>query len=81
MTSVRVRRSIVTAVLSILGAGVLAATMTGCVSVAPYERGVLAHHTMSVDDPYTTPLAEHVQAVSEGAAGGLSGSGGGCGCN
>lgn len=80
MSSVRVQRGIVTAVMSIFAAGVLA-TMTGCVSVAPYERGVLAHPTMSAEDPYTTPLAGHVQAVSEGAAGGVSGSGGGCGCN
>jgi hypothetical protein len=49
--------------------------------VAPYERGTLAHPTMSAEDPFTTPLANHVQDVSEGATGGLSGGGGGCGCN
>jgi hypothetical protein len=57
------------------------ATLTGCASVAPYERGTLAHPTMSADDPFTSPLDEHVRAVSEGAAGGLNGGGGGCGCN
>jgi hypothetical protein len=36
---------------------------------------------MSAEDPFTTPLAAHVQDVSEGATGGLSGGGGGCGCN
>jgi hypothetical protein len=55
--------------------------VAGCAHVAPYERGNLAHPTMSAEDPYTTPLAAHVQAVSEGAAGGLAGGGGGCGCN
>ncbi len=53
----------------------------GCVHVAPYERGNLAHPAMSAEDPFTTPLAAHVQDVSEGATGGLSGGGGGCGCN
>jgi hypothetical protein len=53
----------------------------GCTHVAPYERGKLAHPTMSADDPFTTALAGHVQEVSEGATGGLSGGGGGCGCN
>jgi hypothetical protein len=53
---------------------------TACVKVAPYERGILAHPTMTTDD-VTTGLEEHVRGVSEGAAGGLGGGGGGCGCN
>jgi hypothetical protein len=68
------------ALLSIAAASVLAMS-TGCASVAPYERGTLAHPTMSAEDPYTSGLDEHVRAVSEGAAGGLAGGGGGCGCN
>jgi hypothetical protein len=80
MKSARFGGGIGRAVLSIVAAAVLSATW-GCAHVAPYERGTLAHHTMSADDPFTTPLAEHVQNVSEGAAGGLSGGGGGCGCN
>lgn len=68
------------AVFAFAATALLAAT-AGCVHVAPYERGNLAHPTMSAEDPYTTPLAEHVEDVSEGAAGGLSGGGGGCGCN
>ncbi|HEY8091889.1 MAG TPA: DUF4266 domain-containing protein [Polyangiaceae bacterium] len=67
-------------VLAIVGAALLSATW-GCAHVAPYERGNLAHPTMSAEDPFTTPLANHVQDVSEGATGGLSGGGGGCGCN
>jgi hypothetical protein len=53
----------------------------GCVKVAPYERGMLAHPTMAADDTITSGMDEHVRAVSEGAKGGLSGGGGGCGCN
>ena len=80
MSSERVRRCILSVMASIVAAFV-AATATGCATVAPYERGTLAHPTMSAEDPYTTPLAEHVQAVSEGAVGGVGGGGGGCGCN
>ena len=58
-----------------------AATLTGCSAVAPYERGTLAHPTMSADDPFSSALDGHVRAVSEGASGGLNGGGGGCGCN
>jgi hypothetical protein len=64
-----------------VAASIAVSAMTGCVRVAPYERGTLAHPTMAADDPFTSPLDEHVRAVSEGASGGLSGGGGGCGCN
>ncbi len=58
-----------------------ALSSTACVHVAPYERGTLAHPTMTTDD-MSTGLDEHVRAVSEGAeGGGLGGGGGGCGCN
>jgi hypothetical protein len=53
---------------------------SACVKVAPYERGMLAHPTMTSDD-MASGLENHVRAVSEGAAGGLGGGGGGCGCN
>ncbi len=52
----------------------------GCTHVAPYERGQLAHPTMAamlVD----SPASEHVNAVHEGAVGGGSVAGSGCGCN
>jgi hypothetical protein len=67
-------------VLTLVAAALLAGT-AGCVHVAPYERGTLAHPTMTAEDPYKTPLAAHVEDVSEGAIGGLGGGGGGCGCN
>ena len=63
--------------------GLLGALLTleaGCVTVAPYERGALAHPTMVAED-ISSGIDEHVRAVSEGASGGLGGGGGGCGCN
>lgn len=63
-------------------AAVVAAALAlgGCVKVAPYERGMLAHPTMTPEE-ISIGLDAHVRAVSEGAAGGLGGGGGGCGCN
>jgi len=80
MKSARIVGGLGRAVLGIVAAAVLSATW-GCSHVAPYERGTLAHPTMSSEDPFKTPLAAHVEDVSEGAIGGLSGGGGGCGCN
>lgn len=56
------------------------AFVSGCTKVAPYERGMLAHPTMTAEE-IVIGLDGHVRAVSEGAAGGLGGGGGGCGCN
>jgi len=53
---------------------------TACTPVAAYERGRLAHPTMSTGDIAGTAEA-HVRAVHEGATGGTLGVGGGCGCN
>jgi hypothetical protein len=58
----------------------LALTQAACVKVAPYERGHLAHPTMSAED-LSSAMDEHVRQISEGAKGGVSGGGGGCGCN
>ena len=53
---------------------------TGCATVAPYERGKLAHPTMIASD--MTGYGEaHVRAIHEGATGGNGGTGSGCGCN
>ena len=60
------------------------ALVTGCVTVAPWERGVLAHHSM---DPSSAAAAcsddfvRHTFDVREGATGGFGHAGGGCGCN
>lgn len=54
--------------------------LTACVKVPPYQRGTLAHPSMTTED-LSTPIDGHVRGVSEGAAGGLNAGGGGCGCN
>ncbi len=59
--------------------GLLATTIFGCTHVASYERGKLAHRSMTTDE--TSVAAEHVYAVHEGATGGSSVGGSGCGCN
>lgn len=70
-----VARGVVVALMAI---GLLAST--GCATVAPYERGKLAHPTMVAGD--MTGFGEaHVRAIHEGAVGGSGGTGSGCGCN
>jgi hypothetical protein len=52
----------------------------GCAPVQPYERGKLAHPTMTAGD--MAGFGEsHLRAISEGAVGGSGGTGSGCGCN
>jgi len=70
-----IARVVVAAVMAI---GLFAST--GCATVAPYERGKLAHPTMVAGD--MTGFGEaHVRAIHEGAVGGSGGTGSGCGCN
>lgn len=72
----RLHRSLGLARLAVLALS----TLTGCARVAPYDRGKIAHPSMSTGD--LTGVGEaHVYAVHEGAVGGGSGAGGGCGCN
>lgn len=52
----------------------------GCSGVAPYERGRLAHPTMTTSD-IAGAGEGHTRAVQEGALGGGLQAGGGCGCN
>lgn len=53
----------------------------GCTHVKPYQRGSLAHPTMS-GSSFSAPAAEHVHAVHEGAVGGGGANAeSGCGCN
>ena len=57
-----------------------ASLTSGCVHVAPYERGKLAHPMMT-NESLEGPAAGHVLAVQEGATGGGSLAESGCGCN
>lgn len=58
----------------------LALVASGCTGVAPYERGRIAHPTMTTSD-LAGAGESHVRAVQEGAVGGGFEAGGGCGCN
>ena len=75
-----IARSKMVRVLVVAASLAAAFVITGCSHVAPYERGILAHPSMSADD-MSSGMDEHVRAVSEGATGGFVGGGGGCGCN
>jgi hypothetical protein len=66
------------AVLALAGLAISGAT--GCAAVAPHERAKLAHPTMQLDDGGTMGEA-HLRSISEGATGGATGAGSGCGCN
>ncbi len=63
----------------------LIALCAGCASFnppQPWEKGELANPAMQFDpDVLQARLREHVYASKEGATGGYSVGGGGCGCN
>ena len=59
---------------------VLSLSCVACANVAPYERGKLAHPSMTTSD-IVSASEQHVRAVQEGAVGGGASAGGGCGCN
>jgi hypothetical protein len=63
----------------VLGAA-LAVALGGCSRVAAYERGRLAHPSMSARQRMGAGQA-HLYAIREGARGGSLGAGSGCGCN
>lgn len=52
----------------------------GCTHVAAFQRGKLAHPTMTTDDA-AGPAEAHIHAVHEGAMGGGGAAESGCGCN
>jgi len=58
----------------------LSAAGLACTHVAPYQRGRLAHPTMTPDEQ-VNPAVAHVNSVQEGATGGAAGAESGCGCN
>ncbi|MBA2413721.1 MAG: DUF4266 domain-containing protein [Burkholderiaceae bacterium] len=60
----------------------LSVGLIGCGTVQPWQKGNLAKEDMAFDpDPLQTRFAEHTYHSKEGATGGLSVGGGGCGCN
>ncbi len=72
----RARVSAAAVALTLLGA-------SGCVTVAPSQRGELAKPEMdpaSVAREREETFHGHVEAAREGSMGGHGGQGGGCGC-
>jgi hypothetical protein len=60
----------------------LAAALTGCADVQPWERGTLAKSHMATQPfPIQAAFREHIYGSRESASGGSASSGGGgCGC-
>ncbi len=67
------------AILALAG---LAALLSGCTTVQPWERGPLSTEPMKLDDGRTHRFERAAETYREGAVGGAGGkSGGGCGCS
>jgi hypothetical protein len=67
-----------------LFAVLVAVALGGCAIAPPkpWEKGDLARPSMRFDaDPLRTKLTQHIYQSREGAAGGDTVGGGGCGCN
>ena len=72
--------SILKTIATVAVLGGMLSFVSGCATVAPYERAKLAHPTMAAAD-LAGPGENHLRAVTEGAIGGSAGAGSGCGCN
>ena len=56
--------------------------VSGCASVEPWERDVLARPEMSLDaNPLDAAIDDHIYFSKEASSGGRGFGGGGCGCN
>ncbi|MCF6254739.1 MAG: DUF4266 domain-containing protein [Gammaproteobacteria bacterium] len=56
--------------------------LTGCASVEPWEKGMLAKPEMGwTPDPIEAAMESHIFFSKEGSSGGNVSGGGGCGCN
>lgn len=61
---------------------VIAVLAAACAPVAPYQRAYLARDDMALDgNPGFMKAIEKTYSAKEGASGGASVGGGGCGCN
>lgn len=55
---------------------------SGCVTISPWEREVLARPDMTFDgNPHVATAEAHSADTREGSNGAFGGGGGGCGCN
>lgn len=71
--------------MRVVATGVLVGALllaSGCASVKPWERDLLARDDMSWDpDPLEASLRSHVYFSKEASLPGGTAGGGGCGCN
>jgi hypothetical protein len=68
--------------IAVASALALSFFLLGCSTVQPWQKGNLAKPDMAFDhDPLQTRFEEHTYFSKEGASGGMSVGGGGCGCN
>lgn len=66
----------------ILSLAILVFALTGCATVAPEQRAILADPTMQFDAEAKHEAAlRHALENREGSMGGTGVAGGGCGCN
>ena len=74
-----VKRNVIFAVFVVVSFVLMS---TGCASVKPWERDILAQDKMKLEpNPIENALDEHVYFSKEAAHGGQGVGGGGCGCN
>jgi len=68
--------------IALASALVVSLALVGCETVQPWQKGNLAKEQMGFDsDPLQTRFQDHTYHSKEGASGGMSVGGGGCGCN
>ena len=68
--------------VALASALVVSLALVGCETVQPWQKGNLAKSEMGFDsDPLQTRFQDHTYHSKEGASGGMSVGGGGCGCN
>jgi hypothetical protein len=69
-------------VFVVLAIGALVLSQSGCVTVKPQQRAILADPSMRFDDDaHQQAQRDHAIENREGAYGGSGVAGGGCGCN
>ncbi|MEB0134164.1 DUF4266 domain-containing protein [Actimicrobium sp. CCC2.4] len=85
MTYASRQRPGATAALVVLAGLIAPVLLGGCNNLAqvhPWEKGKLAKAVMRFDDnPLEQRFDQHIYSSKEGASGGYSVGGGGCGCN
>jgi hypothetical protein len=74
--------SVASSLLLALSFGLIVLSFTGCATLAPQQRAILADPTMQFDGEAKHEAAlRHALDNREGSMGGTGVSGGGCGCN